>query len=137
MSIWDDPELQPAGNYVKFDNPGDAVTGTILAIRKHTFADGKVAAELIIRTDTGEDVTVTAGQIQLARKLAELRPAEGDRIGIRYDSSEKRDGGKTLKHFTVQVQNGNGQPAPAAQPAPAQPAAAQPVAAQPAADSLI
>jgi len=118
MSIWDDPELQPAGDYVRFENPGDSVTGEILAIRKHTFQDGKIAAELLLRTDDG-DVTVTAGQIMLARKLAEIRPTEGDKIGIRFDSVEKRDGGKTLKHFTVQVQNGAAQPAPAAEPEPA------------------
>lgn len=129
MSIWDDPELQPSGDYVRFENPGDSVAGTIVAVRKHTFPDGKVAAELLIRTDDGEDKTVTAGQIMLARKLAEVRPAEGDRIGIRFDSVEKRDGGKTLKHFTVEVKNGD---ALAATPAPA-PAAAP----QPAADSLI
>lgn len=117
MSIWDDPELKPAGNYVSFENPGDKVTGTILAIRKHQFPDGKVAAELILRKDDGEEVTVTAGQVMLARKLAELRPAEGDRIGIQFTQVEKRDGGKTLKHFEVQVANAD--PASLAQPAAA------------------
>jgi len=111
MSIWDDPELRPAGNYVSFENPGDTVTGTLLAIRKHTFPDGKVAAELIVRKDDGEEVAVTAGQVMLARKLAELRPCEGDRIGIQFTRTEKRDGGKTLKHFEVQVANGTGAPA--------------------------
>ena len=117
MSIWDDPELKPAGNYVRFEQPGEKIAGTILAIRKHTFPDGKVAAELIIRKDDGEEVTVTAGQVMLARKLAELRPAEGDRIGIAFTQVEKRDGGKTLKHFEVQMANAN--PAAIAGTAPA------------------
>jgi len=121
MTIWDDPDLRPAGNYVSFETPGDTVTGTILAIRKHTFPDGKTAAELIIRKDDGEEVTVTAGQVMLARKLAELRPAEGDRIGIQFVRTEKRDGGKTLKHFEVQVANAN----PAAATPQAQPAVAE------------
>ena len=115
MSIWDDPELRPSGDYFKFEQPGDTITGTITAIRKHTFADGKVAAELVIDTDDGPK-SVTAGQVMLARKLAEVRPSEGDKIAIRFDQTEQRQGGKTLKHFTVQVQNGT-QPQAAAQPA--------------------
>jgi len=68
---------------------------------------------------------VTAGQVMLARKLSELRPAEGDRIGIQFVRTEKRDGGKTLKHFEVQVANANPAAAPAAATPQAQPAVAE------------
>ena len=118
MSIWDDPDLRIGGNYVKWQNPGDSVTGEILALRKRVFDDGKAAVELIIKPDDGDEVTVTASQYELKDKLAEVKPAVGDRIGIRFDSVEQLSGGKTLKHFTVQVQNGTG--APAAEPEPAQ-----------------
>jgi hypothetical protein len=118
MSIWDDPDLKPAGNYVTFETPGDQIVGTILAIRKHTFPDGKVAPELIIRKDDGEECTLTAGQVVLSRRLSELRPSEGDRLAVVFTNVEKRDGGKTLKHFDVQVANAN-PAAVAAQPQPA------------------
>lgn len=102
MSIWDDPTIKPTSEYVKFDAPGDSVSGEILATGIHQFEDGKRAAKLVIRTDIGE-VTLTAGQMQLAAKLAEVRPEPGDHITVTYLRSEKRAGGKTLKHFEVNV----------------------------------
>lgn len=113
--IWDDPELAIGGEFVKFEEPGDSVTGDILAIGKHTFPDGKVAAKLIIRDDEGEERTLTAGQVQLASKLREARPEPGDRIRIVFTETEKRSGGKTLKHFSVDVKKGAAKtPVPAA-----------------------
>lgn len=103
MSIWDDPTIKPTSDYVKFDSPGDTVDGEVLAVGVHQFDDGKRAAKLVIRKTTGDEVTLTAGQMQLAAKLAELRPEEGDHITVTYVRSEKRAGGKTLKHFDVQV----------------------------------
>jgi uncharacterized protein YhfF len=105
MSIWDDPEIRSGGDYVKFENPGDNVNGTITFIGKHNFEDGKVAAKLIIATAEG-DKTLTAGQVQLASKLGEARPEVGDHVDITYVRSEKRAGGKTLKHFAVEVKKG-------------------------------
>lgn len=102
MSVWDDPTIRPANDYVKFENPGDSVSGEVLAVGVHTFEDGKRAAKLVIATPTGE-VTLTAGQMQLAAKLAEMRPEQGDHITVTYVRSEKRAGGKTLKHFDVKV----------------------------------
>ena len=49
---------------------------------------------------------LTAGQAQLKAKLLEARPMPGDRIRVTFDSVEKRGGGKTLKHFTVQLKKG-------------------------------
>ncbi|WP_269939050.1 hypothetical protein [Arthrobacter sp. HY1533] len=106
MSVWDDPSMKVGGNYVTFDNPGDFVSGTISLIRPHVFNDGSVAAQLFITTDNGEEVTVTAGQIKLKIELVRLRPEAGDHIMIRYAQKEQRAGGKTLKHFEVQVTPG-------------------------------
>jgi len=105
MSIWDDPSIRTGGDYVKFENPGDNVNGTLTHIGIHTFEDGKRAAKLIINTADGE-MTLTAGQVQLASKLAEARPEVGDHIDITFTRSEKRAGGKTLKHFAVEVKKG-------------------------------
>ncbi len=119
MSVWDDPELRVGGEFVKFENPGDTVSGTVNTVRAHRFDDGQVAPQLLLTTDDGEERTVTAGQIRLKTALAEQRPEAGDHITITYTQQEKRAGGKTLKHFDVAVNRGGG-----AVSTPAQPSAA-------------
>lgn len=117
-SVWDDPELREGGEFVSFENVGDKVSGTVNAVRAHRFDDGKVAPQILITTDDGEERTVTAGQVRLKAELAAQRPEAGDHVSIELTDIEKRSGGKTLKHFEVQVTRGGGAPAPAA-PAPA------------------
>lgn len=126
-SIWDDPDLRVGGEFVKFDNVGDTVSGTINAVRAHRFDDGSVAPQILLVTDDGEERTVTAGQVRLKAALAEQRPEAGDHITITFTEVEKRAGGKTLKHFDVKVTRGGGQAAaPAPTPAPAQATQEQP-----------
>jgi hypothetical protein len=122
MSIWDDPELHVSDDYVKFETPGDTITGTITALRIHRF-DDKPVPQIVIRTPEGHDRTVTGGQARLKALLTEKRPDVGDTITITMTNVEKRAGGKTLKHFEVEVGKGTG-PAPA----PVAPAAADPAA---------
>lgn len=117
MGFWDDPDLREGGEYFKFDNVGDSITGQIINIKKHVFDDGSVAAQLLLRKQDGTDITVTAGQIRLKIKLNEMRPTSGDWIQITLSNVEKRAGGKTLKDFDVQVRPG--QLAPAVQEAAA------------------
>lgn len=102
MSIWDDPDLQVNDDYVKFENAGDTVTGEIIATRIHRF-DDKAVPQLVLRCDDGVERTVTAGQARLKAILSELRPTEGQTITITMTNLEKRQGGKTLKHFEVDV----------------------------------
>lgn len=124
MSVWDDPEIREGGEFVRFDQVGDTVSGTITAIRTHRFDDGKVVPQILLTTDDGEERTMTAGQIRLKTALAEQRPEAGDHLTVTFTQNEKRAGGKTLKHFEVKVRRG-GAPAPAptpvAAPAPAAP----------------
>ena len=111
MSIWDDPEIQAAGNFVTFVDVGDAVSGVILKIGRQTFQnkDGdSVAPQLTLRCDDGEERTLTAGQIRLKMALVEQRPEVGDHVAIELTQVEKRGGGKTLKHFNVKVTRGVG-----------------------------
>lgn len=135
-SVWDDPDLRVGGEFVKFENVGDTVSGTVNAVRAHRFDDGSVAPQVLLTTDDGEERTVTAGQVRLKAELAAQRPEPGDHITITHTDVEKRSGGKTLKHFQVVVTRG-GKPAGAATPAPAAAApataAAQPGAVDPAA----
>lgn len=117
-SVWDDPDLRVGGEFVKFENVGDTVSGTINAVRAHRFDDGSVAPQILLTTDDGEERTVTAGQVRLKAELATQRPEPGDHVTITHTEVEKRSGGKTLKHFSVQVTRG-GKPAAAAPAAPA------------------
>jgi hypothetical protein len=105
MSIWDDPELHVSDDYVKFETPGDTITGTITALRIHRF-DDKPVPQIVIRTPEGHERTVTGGQARLKALLTEKRPDVGDTITITMTNVEKRAGGKTLKHFEVVVSNG-------------------------------
>ena len=119
MSIWDDPDLRVGGDYVRFENVGDTVTGTVVAIRAQRWDDGKVDPQILM-TVNGEEKTVTAGQIRLKTELSLQKPEAGDLLTITLTDIEKRAGGKTLKHFAVDVVRGGGTAAPAASaPAPA------------------
>lgn len=118
MSVWDDPDLRVGGDYIKFDNVGDSVTGTVVAVRAHRWDDGSVCPQIILNVD-GEERTITAGQVRLKVALAEQRPEPGDILTVEFTENEKRAGGKTLKHFSVDVQRGKGKAAVAAAPAAA------------------
>ena len=128
-SVWDDPEIRTGGDFVKFDNVGDTVTGLITGIKAHRFDGGKVVPQLFLDV-SGEERTLTAGQVRLKAELATQRPEVGDTLTVTLSEVEKRAGGKTLKHFDVQVGRGG---APAAAPA-ATPAAAPAAAPQSAGD---
>lgn len=114
MSVWDDPEMQVVNNYVKFEAVGDTVTGTVTGVFAHRFDDGNVVPKIILETADGE-IALTAGQIRLKAALAEQRPEVGDVLTATLTQIEKRTGGKTLKHFDVNVTKGNAPAAPAAQ----------------------
>lgn len=117
--FWSDPSMFESGDYIRFETVGDTVTGTITAIRRHMFDDGKVVPQIELDTPDGPK-TLTAGQIRLKAELAEKRPGVGDLLTVTLSNIEKRAGGKTLKHFTVTV---GPVAAPAPAPAPAAPAA--------------
>lgn len=111
-SIWDNPDFNSGGEFVTFDLPGDGVRGKVVAIGTHTWPatatkPARVVPKLIFDTEEGEK-TLTAGQVQLIAKLKEARPAVGDMVEITYIRSEKRPGGKTLKHFEVTVERASG-----------------------------
>lgn len=114
--IWDDPEMRVTDDYVKFEHVGATVTGKVLAISVHRWDDGSTCPQLLLDID-GDEVNLTAGQTRLKRALAEQRPQVGDTITATFTEEEKRPGGKTLKHFDLQVVRGGGAPAAPAAPA--------------------
>jgi hypothetical protein len=120
MSTWDDPELANSGEFYEFLNVGDVASGCIKVVRTHTFDDGKKVPQLLMVDDSGDERTLTAGQVRLKAELVEQRPEAGDHLRVTLASIEPRGGGKTLKHFTVQITRGHA-------PHLAQAAAAAPV----------
>lgn len=108
--VWDDPELggdEPT--YLKLDRIGDGIEGTITAVETKVWDDDTRCPQLtILPPDNAEDdpVVWTAGQTQAIRQLKTLRPKVGDYIKVRLDDIEKRRGGKTLKHISVDVTPG-------------------------------
>ena len=102
MSVWDDPEMRIASDYAKFENIGDTVSGTVTGVYAHRFDDGKVVPKIMLDTADGE-IALTAGQVRLKAALSEKRPEVGDILTVTLTEIEKRAGGKTLKHFNVDV----------------------------------
>lgn len=91
-------------DFIKFDEIGDSVAGTIMAIRVGKDFKGNPCPELVVRTDNG-DKTVTAGQAKLKPELARLKPQVGDRIAIVYSADgDAKPGQAPAKLFDVQVQ---------------------------------
>lgn len=115
MSIWDDPDMKMADDYVKFDTVGATVTGRIITSRIHRWDDGTASPQLLLDVN-GEEKSLTAGQVRLKAALAEQRPEPGDIITVTLTDIEKRSGGKTLKHFDVQVVRQGAAPAAPQQP---------------------
>lgn len=115
-SVWDDPELRAGGDFITFEKVGDKASGIVQAIRVKRWDNGKVSPEILLVDDNGEEKTLTAGQVKLKLLLSEQRPDVGDHIDVELTDIEKRSGGKTLKHFRLDVTRGG---APAASPAPA------------------
>jgi hypothetical protein len=113
MSVWDDPEMRVASDYASFNEVGDSVSGVVTGVYAHRFDDGKVVPKIMLDTSNGE-IALTAGQVRLKAALAEKRPEIGDTLTVKLTEIEKRAGGKTLKHFDVNVAKGAGAPAPAA-----------------------
>lgn len=106
----------------KFTEPGMSIVGLITKIRKANFDDGPIP-ELWIRLDDGTERSVLASQRNLQMKLAEIRPASGDRIAIVFTGlGEAKPGKSAPKLFDVQLAQGNAPVSTAPAPAPAAPA---------------
>jgi hypothetical protein len=102
MSYWDEPGIAIVSDYVKFENVGDTISGVIIDLGIQTWQDGSKSPKLTLRTADGDKV-LTASQVQLKQKMAELRPEVGDSIKVTLEGVEKLQGGKTMKKFQVAV----------------------------------
>jgi hypothetical protein len=107
MSIdWNQFE-RPSGDFNRWkpENEGDTISGIVKTLRIATMPDGNRYPSLTI-TSNGTDFDLLASQTQLLRLLAEKKPQPGDTITITHTRVEKLAGGKTMKHFTVEVTRG-------------------------------
>lgn len=96
------------GDFVKFENVGDAVVGIIKEVREGKDFNGAPCPELVLEVgDDGDEKTVTAGQVRLKAELAEKRPAVGDKVRITYSGvGDSKPGKAPPKLFTVEVKEG-------------------------------
>lgn len=91
------------GNYAKWAEVGDTVAGEITSKFRGTDMQGNPCPAIVVRADDGSETTISASQAMLKAKMIEASPQVGDRIKVAFVRLEKRDGGKTLKHFEVTV----------------------------------
>ena len=105
MSIWDDPDIKKAaegGDYAKFNDVGDCVSGTISKMSKRDF-DGRPAVEM----EFADGQKATFGQMLMLRDLFVYQPAVGDQLTVTLADVEKR-GAKTLKKFRGEIIRADG-----------------------------
>jgi hypothetical protein len=127
---WTEFAGNPDGQYpekFRFNEPGDAITGTVRDVRIATMPDGSRLPSLEIEDANGTTWSVLAGPINLQRALATHRPATGDTIAISFTgvSDQAKPGKSPAKLFDVAVKRHDEAPAAAAPaPAPAAPSAA-------------
>lgn len=112
--VFDWEQYIASGEYVKFEEIGDSIIGTIKDIREGQTFNGNPCPELLLTDDAGEDHIVTAGQVMLRSTLAEKSPQVGDKVRIVFSGVGEAQPGKTApKLFQVDVKRG-------AAPAPVQ-----------------
>ncbi len=92
------------GNYFKFKEVGDSVTGEIVSIVEGNDFSGNPCPVLELETDDGTEVKVTASQVMLKAELAEVRPEVGDDIEITFSGlGDPKPGRNPAKLFTVTI----------------------------------
>lgn len=104
------PKPPASGAFVKFNDKGDSVTGHVLEIRGDGTTMNGDPCPLIVLDVDGETVKVTCSQAQLWSKTVDLVTAgeltEGKKVRITLSDIERRPNGRTLKHFTIDVKDG-------------------------------
>lgn len=107
MSFDWEPFKGGTGEFVKFEQIGDEIVGTIVAIRKHTFDKdkGEVVLLDIEPKAGGEHVTLACDKVDLRIKLAEIGPQVGDLLAVKFVDTERTPNG-TKKVFAVKHKEG-------------------------------
>lgn len=118
---WEEVVTAP-GNFVKFAQLGDGITGTVVQYDPDAGAttfDGDVCGHVVVQDDDGDWMTVSLDKGALRDKVRAAGPKPGDLIDIRYTSDAESKTGRTYKAFTVRIARGAG--GAVAAPVPAEP----------------
>jgi hypothetical protein len=92
---------QLASRWVRWDEPGDSITGKVVELRDGQGYKGDSVPELLLDTVDGEKI-LTAGQVDLRKGLSAAQPEVGDEITIRFTGYGQAKGGQNPpKHFAV------------------------------------
>lgn len=98
---WD--QFDTASNFIRFQNPGESVVGTIKEIRAATDYNGNTVPELVLDTDLGQR-TLTVVHAMLKVALIAEAPEVGDRIKIVFTGlGTPKAGRHAPKLYTVEV----------------------------------
>ena len=101
-------EFQGADEYVKFEEHGDSVTGTVVSVGVKDWDDGSRSPQVFVEVEDGTVKCVTASQVMLKKALAEAKPTPGDLLRVTYTGDgEKKPGRSAAKIFTVDVKRGD------------------------------
>jgi acyl dehydratase len=104
--FYDDPDIKKAaegGEYTKFVDVGDTISGVIQKLAKRDF-DGRTAIEV----EMDGERKVTFGQVLMLRDLYVLQPVPGDTLTVTLAEVQKK-GAKTLKMFKGEITRSNGE----------------------------
>lgn len=92
------------GNYFKFKEVGDSITGEIVGIVEGADFKGAPCPVLELETDDGEEVLVTASQVMLRAELADVQPDVGDEVTITFSGlGDPKPGRNPAKLFTIEI----------------------------------
>lgn len=103
---YDNQALWGAGNFFRFETPGDKISGNLVDVTYKTFdaTDTKPAQTVPVfhlEQNDGSIIEVTISKVDLKKQIRQLAPQVGSYIGIKYN--RKID--KTML-FDVVVQAG-------------------------------
>jgi len=99
-ALWAD--IPRGGQYAKWEDVGDRVVGTVTGTAVGSTMDGTACPEITVKTEDGDELTITAAQAMLKAALMDDPPEVGDVIDIKFVGVDTR-GGRTLKKFLVTV----------------------------------
>ena len=104
---WEDIETV-GGNFVKFSEPGDGVTGVVVSWSPNTGGrtfDGDECGHIILQDADGDWMTVTLDKGALKDKVLAANPVPGNTMDIRHTEMKTAvKSGYSYKDFGVRIQ---------------------------------
>lgn len=96
-----------SSQYMKFEEPGDSISGTITKVYPGTDYNGNPCPVLDLNVGEGEERTVSCGQANLKAQVTALKPKVLDTITITFTHTEQAEKGKR-KVFKIEHVPGPG-----------------------------